>query len=87
MARSQVESSVYLTHELLRYYWTKNGRDFIWAQNLGRYTKYPDEGTIVLAKPGTDDDGLYQCFAENKYGVAVSNMINVKRAGELSGLY
>uniref|UniRef100_A0A0R3W956 Neuroglian n=1 Tax=Taenia asiatica TaxID=60517 RepID=A0A0R3W956_TAEAS len=66
---------------LLRYYWTKNGRDFNWAGNIGRYTKYPGEGTIVLAKPGTDDDGLYQCFAENKYGVAVSNVINVKRAG------
>ncbi|KAL5966472.1 Neuroglian [Taenia solium] len=63
-----------------KYYWTKNGRDFNWAGNIGRYTKYPGEGTIVLAKPGTDDDGLYQCFAENKYGVAVSNVINVKRA-------
>ncbi|VDM16171.1 unnamed protein product [Hydatigera taeniaeformis] len=63
-----------------RYRWTKNGQDFNWAGNIGRYTKYPGEGTIVLAKPGTDDDGLYQCFAENKYGVAVSNVINVKRA-------
>ncbi|KAL7059988.1 hypothetical protein AAHC03_09230 [Spirometra sp. Aus1] len=62
------------------YRWKKNGKDFNWAGNIGRYTKWPDEGTIVLAKPGTDDDGLYQCFAENKYGVAVSNTINVKRA-------
>lgn len=66
---------------LLRYYWTKNGQDFNWAGNIGRYTKYPGEGTIVLARPGTDDDGMYQCFAENKFGVAVSNVVNVKRAG------
>ncbi|VDN98408.1 unnamed protein product [Rodentolepis nana] len=63
-----------------KYHWTKNGQDFNWAGNIGRYTKYPGEGTIVLARPGTDDDGQYQCFAENKYGVAVSNVINVKRA-------
>ncbi|KAM3177450.1 hypothetical protein ACTXT7_004535 [Hymenolepis weldensis] len=63
-----------------KYYWTKNGRDFNWAGNIGRYTKYPGEGTIVLARPGTDDDGQYQCFAENKFGVAVSYVINVKRA-------
>lgn len=80
LARAKVENILW-QFNLFRYYWTKNGQDFNWAGNIGRYTKYPGEGTIVLARPGTDDDGMYQCFAENKFGVAVSNVINVKRAG------
>ncbi|VDP80263.1 unnamed protein product [Echinostoma caproni] len=63
-----------------RYVWYKNGKEFNWAANTGRYTKWPDEGTLIMARPGTDDDGMYQCLAVNQFGVAQSNMINVKRA-------
>ncbi|KAF8568840.1 hypothetical protein P879_04178 [Paragonimus westermani] len=63
-----------------RYVWYKNGKVFNWAANTGRYTKWPDQGTLVIARPGTDDDGIYQCIAENQFGVAQSNTINVKRA-------
>lgn len=40
-----------------------------------------------MARPGTDDDGMYQCFAVNQFGVAQSNIINVKRAGKLVFIY
>ncbi|THD28052.1 Neuroglian [Fasciola hepatica] len=63
-----------------KYIWYKNGKEFNWAANTGRYTKWPDEGTLIMARPGTDDDGMYQCFAINQFGISQSNVINVKRA-------
>ncbi|VDQ04280.1 unnamed protein product [Trichobilharzia regenti] len=63
-----------------RYYWYKNGQYFNWAANTGRYTKWPDHGTLVIARPGTDDDGMYQCIAKNQFGTALSVIVNVKRA-------
>ncbi|KAK4473717.1 hypothetical protein MN116_003061 [Schistosoma mekongi] len=63
-----------------KYFWYKNGQHFNWAANTGRYTKWPDHGTLVIARPGTDDDGMYQCVAKNQFGTALSIIVNVKRA-------
>ncbi|CAH8462402.1 unnamed protein product [Heterobilharzia americana] len=63
-----------------KYFWYKNGKYFNWAANTGRYTKWPDHGTLVIARPGTDDDGMYQCIAKNQFGTALSVIVNVKRA-------
>ncbi|CAH8446819.1 unnamed protein product [Schistosoma bovis] len=63
-----------------KYFWYKNGQYFNWAANTGRYTKWPDHGTLVIARPGTDDDGMYQCIAKNQFGTALSIIVNVKRA-------
>ena len=48
--------------------------------NTGRYTKWPNEGTLIFAKPSDDDDGIYQCIAYNERGRALSVKSNVRRA-------
>ncbi|KAL3319029.1 hypothetical protein Ciccas_002299 [Cichlidogyrus casuarinus] len=62
------------------YEWFKFGKPFNYEANSGRYTKYPGEGTLVLARPQSDDDGIYQCVAKNDLGIALSNMVVVRRA-------
>nr|BAE94191.1 L1-like cell adhesion molecule [Dugesia japonica] len=62
------------------YTWLKNNKVFDFSINVGRYTKWPNEGTMILALPNDDDDGIYQCIAENSHGKAYSIKSNVRRA-------
>ena len=41
-------------------------------------------GNIVINNPTASDEGLYQCFAENSVGTAMSNTTQVKRARQAS---
>ena len=40
----------------------------------------PNAGTIVFNAPEDKDEGIYQCFADNDYGVAASVKINLREA-------
>ena len=44
-------------------------------------------GTLVLPEPTENDAGWYQCLAENRYGVAVSNKTELKRVCEYASTY
>jgi receptor-type tyrosine-protein phosphatase gamma len=62
------------------YRWTRNFMEWSYQRNDGRYTKWPNEGTLVFALPGQDDDGMYQCVATNNLGSALSPIVNMRRA-------
>lgn len=64
-----------------RYVWYKNGRVFNTAARSGRYTVWPGQGTLIFIRPGEDDDGYYQCTAQNDFGIAYSVKTNLRRAG------
>lgn len=62
------------------YTWKKNGIDFNYVAYDKRITQQPRRGSLVFTKPQSIDEGLYQCFAENKHGVSVSNAVFLKKA-------
>ena len=37
-------------------------------------------GTIVINRPEDKDEGIYQCFADNGYGVSASKNFNLRQA-------
>lgn len=37
----------------------------------------PPRGTLRILNPRNQDLGFYQCFAENVYGIATSNVVSV----------
>lgn len=63
-----------------RYRWTKDEKDLIIDASVDRITQKADGGKLTFLKPTDDDEGTYVCFAENKDGIARSNMINVRKA-------
>lgn len=40
----------------------------------------PTSGTIVINRPEDKDEGIFQCFAVNEFGVSMTNHINVREA-------
>lgn len=62
------------------YTWKKNGMDFSYVAYDKRITQQPRRGSLVFTKPQAIDEGLYQCFAENKHGRSVSNAVFLKKA-------
>ncbi|XP_017465423.1 PREDICTED: neuroglian-like [Rhagoletis zephyria] len=62
------------------YTWKKNGMDFSYVAYDKRITQQPRRGSLVFTKPQAMDEGLYQCFAENKHGRSVSNAVFLKKA-------
>lgn len=62
--------------------WKKNG---IYLEHISydkRISQQPKSGTLVFKKPEDIDEGLYQCFASNRYGTAVSNAVFVRKSGK-----
>ncbi len=43
--------------------------------------KEPGSGTLVIEAPTVAHEGVYQCFARNNFGLAVSAKTNLKAAG------
>jgi len=66
-----------------RYWWTKNGARFDYVVYDKRISQKPKLGTLIFTKPENVDEGLYQCFAENEYGISMSNSVFLRRS-ELS---
>ena len=45
-----------------------------------RINQQPRRGTLVFTKPDSVDEGLYQCFADNKHGTSVSNAVFLRKS-------
>ncbi|XP_040079656.2 neuroglian [Ixodes scapularis] len=62
------------------YQWTKNGNEFNPVAHDTRVSQLPNRGTLVFTKPEDMDEGLYQCWATNIHGTAVSNASIVRKS-------
>jgi hypothetical protein len=62
------------------YRWHKNGLEFNYVAYDKRINQQPRRGTLVFTKPDSVDEGLYQCFADNKHGTAVSNAVFLRKS-------
>lgn len=43
-----------------------------------RVVQLPNQGTLVFNKPEPKDEGIFQCFADNGYGVSASLKVNFR---------
>ncbi|KAG0443888.1 hypothetical protein HPB47_014415, partial [Ixodes persulcatus] len=64
------------------YQWTKNGIEFNHVAHDTRISQMPNRGTLVFTKPEDMDEGLYQCWATNIHGTAVSSASIVRKSGD-----
>ncbi|WAR25432.1 NRG-like protein [Mya arenaria] len=62
------------------YRWKRNNIDFNPSGNDDRVVQLPNQGTIVFNAPEDKDEGIFQCFADNGYGVAASVRVNFREA-------
>ncbi len=60
------------------YKWEKNGEPLLITG--ADYKKVPGEGTIIIEEPMADHEGVYQCFASNAHGTAVSKKTILRKA-------
>lgn len=73
-------SSVEVHCFFVRYKWHKNGREFNPSGNDARVVQLPNQGTIVFNEPESKDEAIYQCFADNGYGVSTTIQVNLREA-------
>ena len=71
-------SPKFISHEnrlvvSLRYSWKRADAVFSPEGNEDRVVQMRDEGTIIINRPEDKDEGFYQCFAKNNFGVYVRN--------------
>lgn len=65
-----------------RYTWTKNDEPL--AISGIDIRQLPGQGTIVIEDPHSPEhEGIYQCFANNELGTAISVKTMLKKAGQL----
>ncbi|XP_056000705.1 neuronal cell adhesion molecule-like isoform X2 [Ostrea edulis] len=64
------------------YRWTKNGINFNISDFGNKFLQLSGEGTIVNNAPEEEDEGIYQCMAENEFGTSISNNVRL-RMGKL----
>ena len=57
-----------------------NGVRFDPSGNDGRIIIQPGTGTLIIAQPLEKDEGIYQCFAENDFGVSVTVKVHLRMA-------
>ncbi|CAE1307932.1 NRCAM [Acanthosepion pharaonis] len=62
------------------YRWVKDGDKFDSSGFDDRWVMIPNSGNLVCNKPEKKDVGLYQCFASNAHGVAMSLMYDLRQA-------
>ena len=66
---------------VLRYTWKKDGRLLDLSQP--KYRRLPNRGgSFVINSPSDEDEGVYQCFATNQYGTAMTVKSRLKKAGK-----
>ncbi|RWS30544.1 neuronal cell adhesion molecule-like protein [Leptotrombidium deliense] len=63
-----------------KFTWIKNGLPFDYVAYDKRISQQPKRGTLVFTKPDAVDEGLYQCFADNIHGTAVSNAVFLRKS-------
>lgn len=66
--------------EYFRYKWTKNGED-LEISGID-YKRQPGEGTLIIEDPQDEHEGIYQCFAKNEHGTAVSVRTTLRKASK-----
>ncbi|XP_053377486.1 neuroglian-like isoform X2 [Mercenaria mercenaria] len=66
--------------EYSRYIWKRNGEVFNPSGQDDRVVQLPGQGTLVFNNPEPKDEGIFQCFADNGYGVSASIKVNLKEA-------
>ena len=59
-----------------------NDKDFDPSGNDGRIAIQPGVGTLIFARPLERDEGIYQCFAQNQGGIALTVKIDLRMASE-----
>ncbi|WAR25594.1 NRG-like protein [Mya arenaria] len=62
------------------YRWKRNKEDFNPSGNDNRVVQIPNQGTIVFSRPESKDEGIFQCFADNGYGIVASIKVNLREA-------
>ncbi|KAH3848860.1 hypothetical protein DPMN_091243 [Dreissena polymorpha] len=62
------------------YRWKRNGIDLNLSGNDARVVQLGTLGTLVFNKPEPNDEGIFQCFADNGYGIAASVRVNFREA-------
>ena len=62
------------------YYWKMNDKDFDPSGNDGRIAIQPGVGTLIFARPLERDEAIYQCFAQNQVGIALTVKIDLRMA-------
>ena len=65
---------------IYRYTWQRNAEKFNPSGNDDRIVQLPNQGTIVFNSPEDKDEGIFQCFADNGYGISASVKINFREA-------
>ena len=70
----------FVTIILFSYYWEKDGVRYNLNTQGIRWTGLG--GTFEIVEARKMDAGVYQCFATNKYGTAMSQIANVRAAGK-----
>ena len=58
-----------------------NGQLFSPSGNDGRIAIQPGVGTLIFARPLERDEAIYQCFADNGVGIALSVKVDLRKAG------
>uniref|UniRef100_A0A914Y4T3 Ig-like domain-containing protein n=1 Tax=Panagrolaimus superbus TaxID=310955 RepID=A0A914Y4T3_9BILA len=61
-----------------RYEWRKDDKPFLLDMYQGRVAKVPGEGSFVFSKLTESDQGVYQCFAINDNGTALSEKVKLE---------
>jgi receptor-type tyrosine-protein phosphatase zeta len=70
----------YIFYLKCRYRWTRNKVEFNPSGNDDRMVQLPDEGTIVINRPESKDEGIFQCLAINEHGTSASINVNLREA-------
>ncbi|XP_045166223.2 neuroglian-like isoform X1 [Mercenaria mercenaria] len=63
-----------------KYLWKRNGESYNPSGQDDRVVQLPNQGTIVFNSPEDKDEGIFQCFADNGYGISASVKINLREA-------
>uniref|UniRef100_A0A6V7JAT1 Uncharacterized protein n=1 Tax=Bracon brevicornis TaxID=1563983 RepID=A0A6V7JAT1_9HYME len=58
----------------------KNGKEFNWSAYADRMVQLEGQGTLLISVPIEEDAGQYECYAENQWGIATSNLVFLREA-------
>ncbi|KAI0242499.1 Neuroglian [Lamellibrachia satsuma] len=62
------------------YRWEMNDREFSPSGNDPRVIIQPGVGTLIFVNPILKDEGFFKCFASNRVGTAVTDVIYLRQA-------
>ena len=64
-----------------------NHKDFDPSGLDGRVAIQPGVGTLIFARPIERDEGIYQCFAQNQVGTAITVMVDLRQASKFDSYF